>query len=239
MFNQDPRWRNFWQNLAWFLATLIALMILFRFYRNPVILATLWSIGVIWGGMLAYKFSRLTLRPPADEAPTRQWLQQARDYRAKILAVIEQSPVPRAEVLGGQVDTLVEAIEQLLERTDTLRRNDIIRRDLKQVPAAIKDLEARLAGEPDPALKRQLNHTLVNRQRQWEALAGLENIISRAEIQVESTLSQLGTIYSQLLTSQSTDDVAGYHRLAADLGEEVQLLQDQLDALREVKLGSE
>jgi hypothetical protein len=225
---------EFLRNLAGFVVTLAVLLILFRIERQPVLLAALWGVGLMWGGWLAYKFSQLMGH--ADETSA---LEQARGYQAKILAVIEQSPTPRAEALAGQVAELVAAIEQLVERTDALRRDDIIRREVRQVPAAIKDLERRLADERDPAIKRQLNHTLVNRRRQQEALTGLQATISRAEIQIESTLSQLGAIYSQLLTSQSIDDVAGYQRLATDLGEEVQLLQDQLEALREVKLGSE
>jgi hypothetical protein len=71
------------------------------------------------------------------------------------------------------------------------------------------------------------------------ALETLQNTIKRAEIQIESTVSRLGTIYSQLLTSQSTSQVADYSRLAENVDEEVQVLQEQLEALREVKLGAE
>jgi hypothetical protein len=61
-------------------------------------------------------------------------------------------------------------------------------------------------------------------------------MMKRAEIQIESTLSSLGTIYSQLLTGQSTDHVADYSRLSSEVDEEVRLLQDRLEALEEVKL---
>jgi uncharacterized protein YoxC len=54
---------------------------------------------------------------------------------------------------------------------------------------------------------------------------------------MESTLASMGTIYSQLLTSQSADHVADYSRLSEDVNEEVRTLQDQLEALEEVKLG--
>ena len=77
---------------------------------------------------------------------------------------------------------------------------------------------------------------MTNRRNQMAALEHLQRIIKRAEIKIESTLSSLGTIYSQMLISQSTDHVADYSRLAADVDEEVRTLQDHLEALEEVRL---
>ena len=48
----------------------------------------------------------------------------------------------------------------------------------------------------------------------------------------------LGTIYSQLLAERSTDQVADYSRLSGEVDEATRHLQDQLEALREVKLGA-
>jgi biotin-(acetyl-CoA carboxylase) ligase len=118
-----------------------------------------------------------------------------------------------------------------------LRQDDVIRQDMREVPKAITDLEARLANESDTVVRSQLERTLDNRRKQLDSLEQLRTMMKRAEIQIESTLSQLGTIYSQLLTGQSTSHVADYSRLSADVDEEVRLLQDHLEALREVKLG--
>ena len=91
--------------------------------------------------------------------------------------------------------------------------------------------------ETNAGARTELEHTLVNRKNQLAALKRLQGTMRRAEIQIESTLSALGTIYSQLLTGQSTDHVADYSRLSAEVDEEVRTLQDQLEALQEVKLG--
>jgi hypothetical protein len=130
-------------------------------------------------------------------------------------------------------------IEALVRRVGNMREDHVIRRDLQTVPQAVKEIEARLATETDPTLRRQLERTLANRQKQLEALQELQTAVRRAEIQIESTLSQLGTIYSQLLTGQSTSDTAAYNRLSAEIDEEVGMLQDRLEALREVKLDGE
>ncbi|NJM40426.1 MAG: hypothetical protein HC853_06505 [Anaerolineae bacterium] len=68
-------------------------------------------------------------------------------------------------------------------------------------------------------------------------LEKLQSSMRQAEVQLESTVASLGTIYSQVLTAQSTNQVADYGHLAADVNEQVHQLQDQIEALEEVKLG--
>ena len=243
MQKSDPRWRKLGQNLLWFVVTMIVLIVLFRFTFMPVVMVALWIVGLVWGGVLAYKLSQILLDSgdvAASQERSEQWLSQAQSYQNKIKSAIKDSPDTtnlHSEALTREVDTLVDAIESLVERIHTLRSDEVIRQDMKSVPEAIADLEARIADETDPAMQKQLQRTLENRQKQLESLEALENTIKRAEIQIESSLSQLGTIYSQLLTGQSTSQVADYSRLAADVDEEVHLLNDQLEALREVKLG--
>ncbi len=241
----DPRWPKFWQNLIWFAVTLIVLIILFRFFLSPVILVALWIVGLGWGAFLAYRLSQILLgggETAISQKQAQTSLTQALEYRAKIkdaLGKASSATGMHPRELEPQIEALSEAVEELVERISSLRQDETIRRDRQTVPKAIKDLEKRLASEPDAAIKKQLARTLANRQKQQESLDALQTTVKRAEIQIESTLSQLGTIYSQLLTGQSTSHVADYSRLSADVDEEVRLLQDQLEALREVKLGSE
>ncbi len=246
MPNRDPRWRKLGQNFIWFMLTMIVLVILLRFLRSPVVLLSLWAAGITWGTILAYKFSRLLFRANLIEASDERsqlYLEQAQDYQTKIANAFKspsESSGPRnPELVTPQIDNLIKAIEDLVKRISSLRQNEVIRRDLQSVPKAIKDLESRLKAENDAVIQAQLERTLQNRRKQFESLEALQNTIKRAEIQIESTLSQLGTIYSQLLTGQSTSQVADYSRLAADVDEEVQVLNDYLSALREVKLGQE
>lgn len=246
MQQPDPRWRRFWRNLAWFVATMVVLVILFRFYPSFVVLLALWGVGLVWGGLVAYKLSQLFFGGDAIAASEeRSWayLEQALDYKAKISSAIKTTSGPASQVhlrqLAAQIDAWVEAIDALVQRIGSLRQDEVLRRDLQTVPQAIKDLEARLASETDTTIHPQLERALANRRKQLESLEALQVTIKRAEIQIESTLSQLGTIYSQILTGQSTSDVANYNRLSVDVDEEMRLLQDHLEALREVKLGTE
>jgi len=219
------------------------LIILIRYYPLPVFLLVLWGVGLVWGGWLAYQLSQLLFNRNAaaiSQARSAEALSQAQDYQEKILKAIDEAPERnsvRSVELAAQINRLAKAITELTGRVNDLRGDETIRRDRQAVPDAIASLQQRLGAEDDPTIKQQLRRTLVNRQKQLESLETLENMIKRAEIQIESTLSQMGTIYSQVLTGQSANDVADYHRITADVDEEVRLLEDRLDALREVKLG--
>jgi hypothetical protein len=169
-------------------------------------------------------------------------LDKARTYQAQINALLkattDQNVHLRLQDLSQQVQEWMEAVEALARRVDRFQRNSIIQQDLESVPQAITSLEGRLAKESDPATQEELERTLTNRRNQLAALEHLQRMMKRAEIKIESTLSSLGTIYSQMLISQSTDHVADYSRLSAEVDEEVRTLQDHLEALEEVRLGN-
>jgi hypothetical protein len=168
-------------------------------------------------------------------------LDKALAYQAQIESLIKSTANvntrARLQDLASQVSEWVEAIEDLVKRIDSFQGNNLIRQDLEAVPQAITKLEAQLTEESDPAIQSQLERTLTNRRNQLASLERLQTTMKRAEIQIESTLSALGTIYSQLLTGESTNHVADYSRLSAEVDEEVRMLQDRLEALEEVKLG--
>ena len=166
-------------------------------------------------------------------------LDKARAYQKQINDLIKsadgQSRI-RLQELATEVSTWVKAIEDLAKRVGDFQQNTLIHQDLQSVPQAIEKLEARLANESNEATRRELERTLASRKNQLAALEQLQNTISQAEIKIENTLSALGTIYSQVLTTQSTNQVADYSRLAAEADEEARTLQDYLEALKEVKL---
>ncbi len=168
-------------------------------------------------------------------------LERARGYKAQIEALVRatsnQNTHLRLQALADQVDEWIEAIERLARRVDSFQKNTLIQQDLAAVPHSIQKLEAQLAGETEEATRTELERTLTARRNQLAALQQLRNTMKRAEIRIESTLSSLGTIYSHMLTSQSTDHVADYSRLSAEVDEEVRTLQDHLEALEEVKMG--
>jgi hypothetical protein len=239
MPDSDPRWRKFWQNLGWYVLLVAVSVIAVRFKHIPIWLPWLVAVGggiwLIWQQFQYYQTE-------ADETGrAKAYLNQALAYKKQIDQAIKTAAQQRnsahLQQLGLQIEHWTRAIQDLAQRIDNLQQDKLIRRDIKAVPAAIADVEARLKREADSATHAQLERTLANRRKQLASLEQLQQTIQRAEIQIESTLSLLGTIYSQILTGQSTSHVADYSRLSAEVDEEVRLLQDQLEALREVKLG--
>lgn len=189
-------------------------------------------------------------RPTAESSATEEsqatskiqaYLDKARAYQKQINDLIKSTPDrnrARRQELATQVNEWIKAIGDLSKQVGNFQQDTLIHQDLESVPKSIEDLETRLANESDEATRLELERTLANRNNQLAALEQLQDIINRAEIKIESTLSALGTIYSQLLTAQSTNQVADYSHLSSEVDEEVRTLQDHLDALREVKLGN-
>jgi Sec-independent protein translocase protein TatA len=178
----------------------------------------------------------------STKSPMQANLDRARVYQEQINILISTTSDQRARArlqnLTVQVDEWVGAIKNLVERIDRYYQNNLIRQDLKSVPQAVAELEARLSRESNETTRIELERTIASRKKQLAALEQLQTTIKRAEINIESTLSALGTIYSQMLTAQSTNQVADYSRLSAEADEEVRTLQDHLEALAEVKLGA-
>jgi hypothetical protein len=182
-----------------------------------------------------------TTKGPLTSKTIQAHLNKARAYKEQINSMIgatsDGNVNARLKDLARQVNEWMQAIEELARRVDRFQQNTLIRHDLESVPKSIKELEARLANETNEATRAELERTLTNRKNQLASLERLQNLMNRAEIQIESTLSALGTIYSQILTGQSTNHVADYSHLSTEVDEEVRNLQDHLEALEEVKLG--
>lgn len=176
---------------------------------------------------------------PAHSSAMQALLDQATRYQLEIrnmtqtaVSEFDQMRVDRMVVL---VDDWVATVHDLADRVDGFRQNELIQRDLQTVPKAVSDLEKRLEKAENAMVQEELARTLANRRQQLAALEKLRDTMQWAEMRIESTVSMLGTIYSQLLIGRSKGQVADYGRLLDEANEEVEALHDYLDALQEVK----
>jgi hypothetical protein len=238
MDHLSPRWRKLVQNLGWYVLAVLVAIVLVRFERPLLWLP--WMVAIIGAMWLLWWQLRDNSRSDGSQQAS-TYLEQTLLYQRQIEQALKASTAAansrHTQQLMAQIENWTSAIQDLVQRINSLRQDELIQRDLKSVPEAIASLEARLGREADVATRAQLERTLANRRKQLAALKQLQNTVNRAEIQIENTLSLLGTIYSQILIGQSTSHVADYSRIALDVDEEVRQLQDQLEALREVKLG--
>jgi hypothetical protein len=168
-------------------------------------------------------------------------LAQAKRYKQQVESLLKANPsksMLMADV-SSQINDWMKTVETMAGRITDFKRNPVIQSDLKTVPDAIKKLKGQVDSETDARVKARLEQTLQTRRNQLATLDKLQSSMRQAEVQLESTVASLGTIYSQVLTAQSTNQVADYGHLAAEVTEQVHQLQDQIEALEEVKLGQQ
>jgi len=169
-----------------------------------------------------------------------QKMEEALDYRSRIETAIHQR---RDSVLkdnlsrtAAQIDDWLENIYNLAIRLDRYRsEREILERDRKRAKERIRQLEQKSQEESDEAVSQQIEVTIEGLRRQIGTIERLENTMERAQLQLESTLSSLGTIYSQTMLVGAKDiDSGRAKRLRHDISEEVQELDSVLLAMDEV-----
>ena len=92
-----------------------------------------------------------------------------------------------------------------------------------------------MSQEDNPEIRRQLEKTIADKERQLKTLESLEDNMQAADYQLESTISSLGTIYSQLLLVGSKDESGSkIARLQEEVSDQVHRLEDIAQAMDDV-----
>lgn len=169
----------------------------------------------------------------------RDKLAEAEQYRSRIQDVVDQQRSgvlrDRLKSTTSQVYDWIANMVTLARRVDAYRMDPVIRRDLDSVPKDIRALEGRMNLEKNPQVKEQLAETLDSARRQNAALQELAGRMARADLQLDHSLSALGTVYSQMLLIGSKDvDSDRADRLRDDIRGQVLALQDIVESLNEV-----
>jgi hypothetical protein len=169
----------------------------------------------------------------------RGYLEKALEYRERIEGAVAQRRhgvlKTHAQEAARQIDDWIHSIYEIARRLDQYAQDDLIHRDAKAVPIRINKLREQLKREDAPRVRAQLEETLHAKEMQLSNLEQLENNMHRAELQLESTLTAMGTIYSQMLLVGAKDvDSGRVRRLREEMAEEVHELQDVLDSMDEV-----
>ncbi len=173
---------------------------------------------------------------------SRERLRDAFEYRRNMLKLADRSKGAmrnRLRTLVSDVSDWITYMYNLAERIDLSESNDLVQRDRQQVPRKIESVKARIKIEPDEHARRSLQVQLTHLQQQQMSLEATFSSIKRAEIQLESTLSALGTVYAQmsLLGTKGADSAKG-QRLSIEVKDEIDKLQDTIDAMDEVQMQS-
>jgi hypothetical protein len=253
-------WRSMVANafFRWESAATIALVILLAFFLPKPFPGWQWWFWLIGGALAeaAIIYTSLTdpefghrvvadmlreeFNPVVIQNQTyRGYLEKALEYRERIEAVVAQrrrgALQEHVRETARQIDDWIRSIDEVARRLDLYSQDNLIRRDVKDVPQDIQQLRRRLERASDPSVRAQLEDTLRAKEVQLANLEQLQNNMNRAELQVEHTLTAMGTIYSQLLLVGAKDvDSGRVRRLREEVAGEVQELQDVLDSMDEV-----
>ncbi|HRL13059.1 MAG TPA: hypothetical protein PKX07_14340 [Aggregatilineales bacterium] len=213
---------------------------------------------LIAGGLAAAGFVGATLTDPeaAQDAVARQFaskydmskiksrvsrkhLEDALEYRSNMLTLAKRSGGALRVSLTQTIDDIDEWIGHmydLAEHIDSFDENELVKRDREQVPEMIRKTTQRLQREQDETVRRDLERQLAQYEQQQANLDAAFNGARRAEIQLQSTLSSLGTIYAQMSRLGTAEvDSGRAQRLRLEIQEEVAGLQDTIEAMEEVQ----
>ncbi len=172
-------------------------------------------------------------------AVARERLKRALEYRRLIgEAANRHSGAMRTSIdaTASEINDWIEQIYRLAKRMDDFEENEVITRDRRMVPQDLKNLRRRLEIEEAPSVRTELEEAIQTKETQLANLRSLENNVKRADIQLDHTLSALGTVYAQVQLIDSKDvDSARAQRLQDDIRDEVMSLQDTISAIDEVQ----
>ncbi|MGB7337628.1 MAG: hypothetical protein WBC91_01965 [Phototrophicaceae bacterium] len=175
-----------------------------------------------------------------SNSKSREHLRTAMEYRRNMLKLLKRHKggmrVELHDTLN-QVNNWIAAMYDLAIHIDSFEGNELVKRDLRTVPNQIEKVKARIERESDDRVREDLERQLRNLEQQKANLDQTQNSIKRAEIQLETTLSSLGTVYAQmsLLGTRSSVDSGKQQRMRLEIQDEVMSLQDTIEAMEEVQ----
>ena len=171
---------------------------------------------------------------------SRERLRQAMNYRRNMLQLIKRhSGAMRSQFSDTitDVNDWIAAMYDLALHIDSFEGNELVAQDMRTVPQQIEKVKIRIEREDDERVRSDLQRQLKLLEQQRLNLEATKNSVKRAEIQLESTLSSLGTVYAQmsLLGTKSGTDSTKQQRLRLEIQDEVNSLQDTIEAMDEVQ----
>lgn len=219
-----------WQAWYWLAAgAAIWLIISIAVFVNP-------NTGAqVVAEMLRLKFDLKAI----EDVESRRHIEKALEYRAQIEAAVGRA---REGLLrdnlaetAQEIDEWLENIYSLALRLDAFQNDRTIQQDLRSVPQSLDSYKRLLKSATDDKLRTQMQEVHDAKQAQWESLKNLQETMVRARLQMENTLTALGTVYSQMLLIGVKDiDSGRAQRLREDIAEEIKGLHDVVSAMDEV-----
>jgi hypothetical protein len=185
--------------------------------------------------MLRARFDPNAIR----HSETRRLVRRALEYRAKIEDLVQRAQSgPLKDTMhqtANEIDDWLTNFYSMAQRLDRFQSDRTIRRDIQQVQLDLVTLKRRVENAEDERARMAQSELLEAKQKQWDALKALQDTMTRARQYIDNTLTALSTAYSQLLLIDVKDiDSGRAQRLRDDIKEDINRLQDLLNAIDEV-----
>ncbi|MCA9837176.1 MAG: hypothetical protein KC422_09675 [Trueperaceae bacterium] len=164
------------------------------------------------------------LRNPALKAK----VNRALEYHLLILKEIDERDLklgPELFAIIERMDNWILMIYKLAQNLDNYQNDPILKRDLARVPEDLKNLRQKLRYE-DGKVRLELEKTIASKEKQLQSLENVQDSLERAELQIDNTLSAMGTVYSQIMhlsTQSGSSEEAG--QLQNDIFEQIEVLE--------------
>jgi type I restriction-modification system DNA methylase subunit len=169
----------------------------------------------------------------------REKVSKALEYRSSIIQEIERKDNKAVDDslrdMTVELEGWITQVYHLAQVLDVYSADGVIARDMEQVPKDLRVLEVKLNQERNTNVKQELETTFQNKAKQYEALETLRGTMEKAQLQLENTLSALGTVYMQTLNLGAKELGSNEaQRLQSQMREQVQSLEDINAAMDEV-----
>ncbi|MHB0877370.1 MAG: hypothetical protein ACYC5O_15140 [Anaerolineae bacterium] len=185
--------------------------------------------------MLRQRYSPGSIR----QVRLRGQVDKAIEYRQGIERQIAQTRPgvlrDRLLTIANRVDEWMAQIVGLAQRLDRLSSDDLIQRDARATPEEIAQYRRRLTQAQDEGMRQQLQMVLASKETQLANLRQLARSMESGQLQLDNTVSDLGTLYSQFVLLEARDVESGrVQRLSQDIDDEIASLADVVSTLDEL-----
>ena len=166
-------------------------------------------------------------------------VETALEYQRRIEMQIRQHEPgmirDRLEDTANQITDWVSNIYALALRLDAYRNDNLLEQQRAALPKDLQRLTAQRKLEGDPEIQMQLDEVIAGKKRQLRSLQELDGRMRQASLQLDTSLTALATVYSQihLIDAQSIGSGRA-ERLQADIQEQVASLNDLVSSINDV-----
>lgn len=161
----------------------------------------------------------------------RAQVQQAIDYRELIVKEIQRqdNPVLDEHLMDAarRTEDWIGQVYRLAQTIDLFENDRVVMRDMVYAPKELAQLKEQLRTSLGSNVQMELARTIELKQKQITSLQNLKDTMARARLQLNNTLSAMGTMYMQVKVLSSRDvNSQRTSRLQSDMMEQVQSLED-------------